>query len=793
STETYGMNGNFTGLVPDTTYYAQVKAVNHYGVHTNYLNLGSTMTLLQLAPINLQFTNANTGYLTATWDEPDVPGDTYDLELSTANDFTGTIFSSNTVLLNATRNGLAVNTTYYGRVRSNVTGVPSDWSTPAPSTATLADIPDHAATTWTAVNVTSLTVAWSEGTNPPSVTWYVIEISTADNFTGGDDKSTETYGMNGVFSNLVPDTTYYAQVKAVNHSGIDTNYLNLGSTETLAADLPKNLTFTAASTNTLTATWGAPDSGADSYELEISTHSNFSSANISSSTVLNTATIGNLLVNTTYYGHVRSFLSGSTTPWTTYETTSTLAEVPAYAVSTWTVVNVTSLTVTWAEGTNPLSVTRYVVEVSTANDFTGGDDTSTVTYGLNGVFTGLMPDTTYYAQVMAVNHSGIDTNYLNLGSTETLPATEPGSFQFVASSSYSLTADWTASDPAGDTYTLQLSTANDFTGTIHSSQTAALSAERDGLAVNTTYYGRVRADINSGVSPWSNPIVTTATLADIPDHAATTWTAVNVTSLTVTWTEGTNPPSVTWYVIEISTANNFTGGDDKSTETYGLNGQFTGLMPETTYYAQVKAVNHYGVHTNYLNLGSTETLPATEPGSFQYIASSSYSLTGDWTASDPAGDTYTMQLSTANDFTGTIHSSQTAALSAERDGLAVNTTYYGRVRADINSGVSPWSNPVVTTATLADIPDHAATTWTAVNVTSLTVTWTEGTNPPSVTWYVIEISTANNFTGGDDKSTETYGMNGNFTGLVPDTTYYAQVKAVNHYGVHTNYLNLGST
>ncbi|OVE77605.1 hypothetical protein BVX98_02240, partial [bacterium F11] len=394
---------------------------------------------------------------------------------------------------------------------------------------------------------------------------------------------------------------------------------------------------------------------------------------------------------------------------------------------------------------------------------------------------------------MAVNHSGIDTNYLNLGSTETLPATEPGSFQFISASTYSLIADWTASDPAGDTYTLQLSTANDFTGTIHSSQTAALSAERDGLSVNTTYYGRVRADINSGVSPWSNPTITTATLADIPDHAATTWTAVNVTSLTVTWTEGTNPPSVTWYVIEISTANDFTGGDDKSTETYGLNGVFTGLIPDTTYYAQVKAVSHSGVHTNYQNLGSTMTLLPLAPTSLQFTNANTDDLTATWSEPNSSGDTYDLQLSTASDFTGTLHSSNTVLLTAPRDGLAVNTTYYGRVRSNLMGVFGDWSAPTLSTATLAVIPDHAATTWTAVYVTSLTVSWTEGTNPPSVTWYVIEISTANDFTGGDDKSTETYGMNGGFTGLMPDTTYYAQVKAVNHSGIDTNYLNLGST
>ena len=106
--------------------------------------------------------------------------------------------------------------------------------------------------------------------------------------------------------------------------------------------------------------------------------------------------------------------------------------------------------------------------------------------------------------------------------------------------------------------------------------------------------------------------------------------------------------------------------------------------------------------------------------------------------------------------------------------MAVNTTYYGHVSAIINSGFSPYSN-FVTTATLATVPVSAASTWTAVNITSLTVAWAEGLNPTDVTLYVVEISTLVGFNGGGDKSSSTYLTNAGFIDLKPDTTYYAQV------------------
>src|SRR6185295_14941727 len=174
--------------------------------------------------------------------------------------------------------------------------------------------------------------------------------------------SATTYLLTATFDTLTPDSTYYAEVRAVNHSGIDTDYLQLGSTKTRTSNAPTNLQFTAASTNTLTATWTASDPAGNTYTLRVSTDGNFSVINGSSNTALTAATIESLEVNTTYYGQVNSILNGGASAWTSYVTTATLASVPVSYSSTWTAVNISSLTVRWDKGTNPSDVTQYVVK-----------------------------------------------------------------------------------------------------------------------------------------------------------------------------------------------------------------------------------------------------------------------------------------------------------------------------------------------------------------------------------------------------------------------------------------------
>jgi hypothetical protein len=69
----------------------------------------------------------------------------------------------------------------------------------------------------------------------------------------GTTFSATTYSLSNTFTSLVPDTTYYSRVKAINHSGIETAYTDLGSTMTLKSPTPTGLVYTSATTTSLTA------------------------------------------------------------------------------------------------------------------------------------------------------------------------------------------------------------------------------------------------------------------------------------------------------------------------------------------------------------------------------------------------------------------------------------------------------------------------------------------------------------------------------------------------------------
>src|SRR5262249_19056214 len=147
----------------------------------------------------------------------------------------------------------------------------------------------------------------------------------------------------------------------------------------------------------------------------------------------------------------------------------------------------------------------------------------------------------------------------------------------------------------------------------------------------------------------------------------------------------------------ISTSNNFTGANDQVAFTDNTDNTFIGLLAETVYYGQVRAVNHSGIPTSYLILGSTQTSIPNAPTNLHVTTATSTGLTAAWDSSVPAGNTYTLQLSTSNsDFIPIAGSSNTALTTATINGLSVNTTYYSRVNSLINGSSSPFTSSIAT-------------------------------------------------------------------------------------------------
>lgn len=874
-----------TGRTPNTAYTRYVTAFtgNSDSLPSNTVS-AYTLASKPGAAVGT-FTAVSAASLSFNWSagEPANPDYTsYEVNRSTDMDFGINVSTSYVAALSSATAGLAANTTYYFRVRAiNLDDLPTGF-TSIVSTATLAVEPS--APSFGGVNSTGFIFNWSGAANPP-MTRYIAEIST-DNF-ATLSRSSSTLNNGAAFSDLMVNTLYYARVKARNHNGLDTAFTAAVATVTATASpLNASVSFTNLSAGALTFNWesGGNSAGTD-YNPEISANNDFSAPVSSAVTANLNYVFTGLTVNTTYYAHVRALGSGgSASPYSgPAVSTVTLTMPPAAAAQPFTGVSAGGFVFSWGNGGNPdgtlynaevskdgfVSVssavrtsalsaafsalegntvyqarvrafnfagvpgqysspivstataivapidagvpfqslsahsltfnwgsggnsagTNYAPELSTNSDFSA-PVSSDVTINLNYVFTGLSANATYYARVRAIGAGGSPTSYTGTVSTVTYTlAPQVPASPFTGIGTAGLTFSWNeGGNPAGTLYAAELS-KDSFATLIASASAPATSAAFAGLAPNTVYQTRVKAVNFLGVNgPYSAPIRSTATLAAVPANADQPFTSVSAATFTFTWGDGGNPGG-TSYTVEISSSGFAPGAHISSAATLALSQTFSGLLPNTTYFVRVKAVNMDNVPSGYPPAVTVVTLtlpPALASPPFSGVSASGLAL--GWTADgNPQNTAYVAEISRDN-FVGVLFSSATTDVSAYFTGLTPNTTYTARVRAvNFAGNAGPYSSPVASTATLAVLPQPAVSPLGLIDG-GLAAEWSAGGNP-SGTRYEAEISTRADFTplcAGADVT----GVRETFA-LAPNTTYYARVRARNYNGIATGDLELGT-
>ena len=134
-----------------------------------------------------------------------------------------------------------------------------------------------------------------------------------------------------------------------------------------------------------------------------------------------------------------------------------------------------------------------------------------------------------------------------------------------------------------------------------------------GLTPDTDYYFHVKARNWARTETSYSNYITTRTYAAAP--ALSTWTAVNQTSATVSWALNGNPAGVSYY-CEISSYPGYVPRTDFLT-TSADHALFTALVPATTFYSRVRAVDSLGRNTAFLDLPPFKTIfdPAMDTSS----------------------------------------------------------------------------------------------------------------------------------------------------------------------------------
>jgi phosphodiesterase/alkaline phosphatase D-like protein len=233
-----------------------------------------------------------------------------------------------------------------------------------------------------------------------------------------------------------------------------------------------------------------------------------------------------------------------------------------------------------------------------------------------------------------------------------------------------------------------------------------------GLAVNTTYFYRVRA-YNSVQTSVSSNIIDQRTQAPPSDIVATAATAITQSSFYANWGASTEP--VVGYLLDVATdvgfLNKVEGYDNRDIGNV-LTYIVRLLTAGTTYYYRIKGYNLHGVlSVNYSNIITTATLPQVAPDApIAIAATSTYStgFTANWNA--VAGATGYL-LDVSNDertwrsfVTGYNGLDVGNVTSFNVTGLTPSVQYYYRVRAYNADGTSVVSNTIYVTSSPPPAP-----------------------------------------------------------------------------------------
>jgi hypothetical protein len=325
-------------------------------------------------------------------------------------------------------------------------------------------------------------------------------------------------------------------------------------------------------------------------------------------------------------------------------------------------------------------------------------------------------------------------------------------------------------------YTVQYSTANDFSSNVQSSVTTT-SAGISGLDYNTTYYWRVKATAGQISSNWSSvrTFTTEQLVLDAPSLSTPANTATDQDiSLSLSWSAVNN---ATGYTIQYSTVNDFSTNTESSVTTTSQS--ITGLSYNTTYYWRVKATAGQ-IESEWSTVFSFTTVPGIPEA--PTLATPANGATGiaintdlTWNSVQRA-ISYTVQYSTSSNF-GTFEESTTSSLTQAISNLAYNQQYYWRVKAYDGNVYSDWSEVYgFTTEQLTLSSPVLSTPSDDANSVGVNGTLAWG-NVSNATSYTIQYSTSSDFSmNSQTTSTSTnYGLNG----LSYNTTYYWKVKAKN--------------
>jgi photosystem II stability/assembly factor-like uncharacterized protein len=787
-----------TGLSAGTTYYYRARAANVSGTSSNSV-IVETVTL-PLAPLTPAASAITSSGFTATWTAAGGASG-YRIDISTDSHFSfyvGSYFNQLVAGTTLPVSGLSPGTFYFYRVRAeNESGSSANSEIVAVLTLPGAPVANEALS----ISSNTFLANWN---SVSTATSYNIDVSPASNFSsfvdGYENLSVTSNSANVTVSSA--GVTYYYRVRAVSTAGISAASNTVSTL--LKPVAPQANPASSISSSEFTASWLAA-TGATGYYLDISTN-NFTTFVAPYDNFLLAGTslvIGSLTPGTTYQYRVRSYNAGGSSSNSAAIVVVTIppppVTIPAASQTT------TSFVANWQAARG---ATSYKLDVATASDFaigsalTGFSDTSI--NGTSLLVDGLEAGLTYYYRARAINAAGTSPNS-NVTTTTIVPPA-PGNLTAASATTSGFALSWNSA-PGAENYALDVS-ANQFVSFVNAYNNLSVTGTSfnvSGLTSGTTYEVRVRAENTSGTSDHS-VTVAVQTLPDEPVDQAhgLVFSGFSTSSIMLTFDPAVGAAG---YIV-LRKVGSATASSPADAVTYNLGavlgdaavayvGSATtfsdgGLEPGVKYFYSIFSYNGSGVHTNYLSTAPLTGSHSTLAASPSLLTASSVGQHAFYVTWLPVTGAERYLLDVSNDefvtYLEAYHNRDAGdAGSFHVDGLSGGTTYYYRLRAENEAGLSGYSSRQ-SVLTIPETPGNLVSS--AVTSTSFEVSWDAVVGAAS---YHVDLSTDENFSILAVNNGSSMDPHVTFSGLGNSTKYYARVRASNTSGVSASSAVLSAT
>ncbi len=433
---------------------------------------------------------------------------------------------------------------------------------------------------------------------------------------------------------------------------------------------PTNLAVSDLTAHAATVSWTAPAGSPTGYAYQ---YKKASDTEWSTETIVTSPSVplSGLIAETAYNFQVKAKYSGGESGYAAINFTTPIAcPKPTDLTATLTPGNGTVATLNWTENG---TATNWVLEYGTDSEFSGATSVN-VSGTPTKDFTGLTPETTYYARVKATQ-GGDESAWSKTVS-------------FTPTNDYSvLVNDGTATNGYVPVYGMWV---DKFSMSQFIIPAADLAAMQYGNITKLTFYA-TNNNISWGAAEFE------VYMTEVPETTFSSATLLDWNDMEKVMNKGTLAISDNKMVITLDASYQYLGGNLLIGVRQMIQGTYTSCSWQGVSSEENVALGGYGSDVNNgSNVGFQKFLPKTTisytPGTAPSVLKPT-NLAVNYTGGKTAEVSWTSTESGFDiDVNGTVTQNVTNPYTLT--GLDLSTTYEVKVRAKNSSGVSDWTNPV---------------------------------------------------------------------------------------------------